>query len=218
MAKTVTISVTLTQAELKLAEKLAKEHGLPLAQCVKQFRLCDQVFEEHFETLKRRAAAQPEGQPFTVMGLFDDAEWNDLDRGLKLSLGRTFNHFVRGGKLPGVRPAGKNSSNVQLYEKERPQTALEERLAALAAEYGLEKAEPGPLTEELVERGEAAELAQLLEEAKLAGSSTEQALARQYEAALDEALRFDPLENSRDEAFCNCGEEAQGEAFDGWDR
>lgn len=54
------------------------------------------------------------------MGLFDDAEWNDLDRGLKLSLGRTFNHFVRGGKLPGVRPAGKNSSNVQLYEKERP--------------------------------------------------------------------------------------------------
>ena len=59
MAKTVTISVTLTQAELKLAEKLAKEHGLPLAQCVKQFRLCDQVFEEHFETLKRRAAAQP---------------------------------------------------------------------------------------------------------------------------------------------------------------
>ena len=205
MAKTVTISVTLTQAELKLAEKLAKEHGLPLAQCVKQFRLCDQVFEEHFETLKQRAAAQPEGQPFTVMGLFDDAEWNDLDRGLKLSLGRTFNHFVRGGKLPGVRPAGKNSSNVQLYEKERPQTALEERLAALAAEYGLEKAEPGPLTEELVER------------AKLAGSSTEQALARQYEAALDEALRFDPLENSRDEAFCNCGEEERGEAFDGWD-
>ena len=63
MAKTVTISVTLTQAELKLAEKLAKEHGLPLAQCVKQFRLCDQVFEEHFETLKQRAAAQPEGQP-----------------------------------------------------------------------------------------------------------------------------------------------------------
>ena len=115
MAKTVTISVTLTQAELKLAEKLAKEHGLPLAQCVKQFRLCDQVFEEHFETLKQRAAAQPEGQPFTVMGLFDDAEWNDLDRGLKLSLGRTFNHFVRGGKLPGVRPAGKNSSNVQLF-------------------------------------------------------------------------------------------------------
>ena len=95
--------------------------------------------------------------------------------------------------------------------------ALGLSVPALAAEYGLEKAEPGPLTEELVERGEAAELAELLEEAKLAGSSTEQALARQYEAALDEALRFDPLENSRDEALCNCGEEERGEAFDGWD-
>lgn len=114
MAKTVTISVTLTQAELKLAEKLAKEHGLPLAQCVKQFPLCEQVFIERFEALKQRAAARPAGQPFAVMSLFDD--WKTLDRGLKLSLGRTFYHLVRGGKLPGVRPAGKNSSNVQLYE------------------------------------------------------------------------------------------------------
>lgn len=215
MAKAVIISVPLTKAEHELAKKLAKEHGLPLAQCVKQFPLCDQVFEERFETLKQRAAAQPVGKPFTVMSLFDD--WGTLDRGLKLSLGRTFYHLVRSGKLPAVRPAGKNSSNVQLYEVEPAQAALEERLSALAAECGLEKAEPGPLAEELVERGEAAALAPLLEEAKLAGSRTEQALAREYEAALDEALRFDPLGNSRDEAFCNCGEEEQGEAFDGWD-
>ena len=115
MAQAVTISVTLTQEELRMAEKLAERHGLPLAQCVKQFPLCDQVFEERFETLKQRAAAQPAGRPFTVMGLFSD-DWNTLDRGLRLSLGRTFYHLVRGGKLPGVRPAGKNSSNVQLYE------------------------------------------------------------------------------------------------------
>lgn len=215
MAKTVIISVTLTQNELDQAKKLAEKHGLPLAQCVKQFALGDQGFEERFEALKQKAAAQPVGQPFTVMGLFSD--WNDLDRGLKLSLGRTFYHFVRSGKLPGVRSAGKNSSNVQLYEKEPAQTALAERLAALAAEYGLEKAEPGPLTEELVERGETAKLAQLLDEAKLAGSRTEQALARQYEEALDEALRFDPVEDNLDETFCDCNEEEQGEAFDGWD-
>ena len=110
----VIVSVTLTDEEHALAKKLSKEHGLPLAQCVKQFPLCEQVFIERFEALKQRAAAQPAGQPFAVMSLFDD--WGTLDRGLKLSLGRTFYHLVRGGKLPGVRPAGKNSSNVQLYE------------------------------------------------------------------------------------------------------
>ena len=114
MAKAVIISVTLTAEEFALAKALSKERGLPLAQCVKQFPLCDKVFETRFETLKQRAAARPAGQPFTVMSLFDD--WNTLDRGLKLSLGRTFYHLVRGGNLPGVRPAGKNSSNIQLYE------------------------------------------------------------------------------------------------------
>ena len=118
----VIVSVTLTDEEHALAKKLAKEHGLPLAQCVKQFPLCDRVFEERFETLKKRAAARPAGQPFTVMGLFDD--WDTLDLGLKLSLGRTFYHCVRSGKLPGVRPAGKNSSNVQLYETD-PKEAVQ---------------------------------------------------------------------------------------------
>lgn len=122
MAKTVTISVTLTEEEHALAKKLAEEHGLPLAQCVKQFCIGDEAFEARFETLKARAAARPAGRPFTVMELFGD--WNTLDRGLKLSLGRTFYHLVRGGKLPGVRPAGKNSSNVQLYET-YPKEAVE---------------------------------------------------------------------------------------------
>ena len=62
-----------------------------------------------------------------------------------------------------------------------------------------------------------AALAALLEEAMLTGSPEERALAREYEAALDEALRCDPLGSWQDEAFCNCGGEARGEAFDGFD-
>ena len=124
MAKTVTISVTLTQAGLKLAEKLAKEHELPLAQCVKQFRLCDQVFEEHFETLKRRAAAQPEGQPFTVMGLFDDAEWNDLDQIADWaveSMANLVNNGLMAGKSGGLAPTAN--------------TTVEEAIVLVLAQY-----------------------------------------------------------------------------------
>lgn len=96
---------------------------------------------------------------------------------------------------------------------------LQQNLATLAERWGLNEgeAEPETLAWRLVEQGEAAELAQLLEEAALTDSRAERALAREYEAALDDALRFDPLSEWQAEAFCNCGEEAQGEAFDGWD-
>lgn len=96
---------------------------------------------------------------------------------------------------------------------------LRQDLTALAERWGLTEGEADPetLAWRLVEQGEAAELAQLLEEAALTGSREERALAREYEAALDEALGLDPLGEWQDEVFCNCGEEAQGEAFDGWD-
>ena len=96
---------------------------------------------------------------------------------------------------------------------------LQQNLATLAERWGLNEgeAEPETLAWRLVEQGEAAELAQLLEEAALTDSRAERALAREYGAALDDALRFDPLSEWQAEAFCNCGEEAQGEAFDGWD-
>ena len=96
---------------------------------------------------------------------------------------------------------------------------LRQNLTALAGRWGLAEGEADPetLAWRLAEQGEAAELAQLLGEAALAGSREERALAREYEAALDEALGLDPLGEWQDEAFCNCGEEAQGEVFDGWD-
>ena len=96
---------------------------------------------------------------------------------------------------------------------------LQQNLAALAERWGLNEGEADPetLAWRLVEQGEAAELAQLLEEAALTGSRAERAPAREYGAALDDALHFDPLSEWQAEAFCNCGEEAQGEAFDGWD-
>ncbi len=96
---------------------------------------------------------------------------------------------------------------------------LRQNLTALAGRWGLAEgdADPETLAWRLAEQGEAAELAQLLEEAALTGSREERALAQEYEAALDEALGLDPLGEWQDEAFCKCGEEAQGEVFDDWD-
>ncbi|MBU8763765.1 single-stranded DNA-binding protein [Micrococcus luteus] len=114
----VTVSVTLTEAEYAEVERKAKEKGLSVAQYVKRFPIAGDEFDERYEQLKKRAKSQPLATPFTVMSLFSD--WNEIPRGVKLSLGRNFYHLVKRneGEVQTVKTAGKNSSNVQLYVRE----------------------------------------------------------------------------------------------------
>lgn len=111
-----TVVITLTEEEYDRIKVQADEKGLTMAQYVKRYPIGDQDFDSRFEELKRKAAAHQIGEEFTVMSLFDD--WGEIPRGVKLSLGRTFYHLVNRGELPGVTPAGKNSSNVQLYVRQ----------------------------------------------------------------------------------------------------
>lgn len=114
----VTVSVTLTDKEYADVKSKAEEKGLSIAQYVKRFPISGDEFDERYEYLKKQAKQQPLGSPFTVMSLFSD--WNEIPRGVKLSLGRNFYHLVKRneGEVNMVKPAGKNSSNVQLYIRE----------------------------------------------------------------------------------------------------
>lgn len=96
---------------------------------------------------------------------------------------------------------------------------LQQEIAAPARRQELAgmEADPELLATCLAAQGEAAVLASLLEEALLTGSPGERRLAREYDAALDEALRHDPAAEWQDEMFCNCDEEARGEAWDSLD-
>lgn len=107
------VIVTLTDKEYSEVVKLSKEKGLSISQYVKRYSIGNDDFDSLYDYLKNKAIEQPANKPFTVMSLFTD--WDEIDRGVKLSLGRCFYHLVKSGKLPGVEPAGKNTSNVQLY-------------------------------------------------------------------------------------------------------
>lgn len=52
------------------------------------------------------------------MSLFED--WDDIPRGVKLSLGRNFYHLVKrkAEEVKQIRATSKNSSNIQLYVRE----------------------------------------------------------------------------------------------------
>lgn len=114
----VTVSVTLTDKEYADVKIKAEEKGLSVSQYVKRFPIAGVEFDERYDYLKRQAMQQPIGIPFTVMSLFPD--WDDIPRGVKLSLGRNFYHLVKrnDGDVKAIKPAGKNSSNVQLYLRE----------------------------------------------------------------------------------------------------
>ena len=114
----VTVSVTLTDKEYAVVRIKAEEKGLSVAQYVKRFPIAGDEFDERYDYLKHQAMQQPLGIPFTVMSLFPD--WNDIPRGVKLSLGRNFYHLVKrnDGDVKAIKPAGKNSSIVQLYLRE----------------------------------------------------------------------------------------------------
>lgn len=107
------VVVTLTDKEYSEVVKLSKEKGLSISQYVKRYSIGNVDFDSLYNCLRIKAIKQPVNKPFTVMSLFTD--WNKIDRGVKLSLGRCFYNLVKSGELPGVEPAGKNSSNVQLY-------------------------------------------------------------------------------------------------------
>lgn len=116
MQMSITVSVTLTEKEYDMVKVEAPKIGLTIAQYVKRFPITGKEFDERYKFLKEQAQTHPSGEPFTVMSLFSD--WDAIERGTKLSLGRNFYHLVKRGELEGVKPAGKNSSNVQLYVHE----------------------------------------------------------------------------------------------------
>ena len=114
----VTVSVTLTDEEYEDVLIKSKAKGLTVAQYVKKYPISVDDFDSRYSDLKKKALLEPVGRPFTVMSLFDD--WDDIPRGVKLSLGRNFYHLVKREtqELIQIKPAGKTSSNIQLYVRE----------------------------------------------------------------------------------------------------
>lgn len=112
-----TVSVTLTDEEYKTVVEEANKVGLSISQYVKRYPIGGDDFKVRYGYLREHAVKQPIGKKFTVMSLFPD--WNSIERGVKLSLGRNFYHLVKRNELYPVVPVGKNSSNVQLYVVKR---------------------------------------------------------------------------------------------------
>ena len=76
-------------------------------------------YSELLERTNTHISAIPNGQVFLAKDLFPGIEWNQLQKGKKLSVGKQFKNAVLDGKFPSVVYIGKAENNSAQYQKKR---------------------------------------------------------------------------------------------------
>ncbi|MEL7658013.1 MAG: single-stranded DNA-binding protein, partial [Bacillota bacterium] len=107
--------ILFSDEEFRLLEIEAIKSGLTVPLYIKGQVLKNSEFDNCYKKLINKVEELPSGTRFTIQLLFG-IEWT-MNRGLKLSLGKTYYKRVKDGTIVNVRPEGKDSSNVMWYEK-----------------------------------------------------------------------------------------------------
>lgn len=76
-------------------------------------------YSKLLEEARERIATISIGQIFRAKDLFPGTQWNQLQRGEKLSFGKRFKNAVLDGEFPNVVYIGKAENNSAQYQKER---------------------------------------------------------------------------------------------------
>ena len=74
-------------------------------------------YSELLEKAGMHISTIPSGQVFLAKDLFPGTEWNQLEKGEKLSFGKRFKNEVLDGKFPDVVFVGKAPNNSAQYRK-----------------------------------------------------------------------------------------------------
>lgn len=109
------VQILFTEKQYKDLEKKAVKQGLTVPLYIKGIILDDDEFSIAYESLIQKVEALASGTRFSIKLLFG-TEWT-MGRGIKLSLGKTYNDRVKKGLITNVRQEGKDSSNVMWYIK-----------------------------------------------------------------------------------------------------
>lgn len=110
--------IVVSDEEYEFLQKVASDKGISVSQYIRD-KVFDQNnnFEVKWNSLLERISNYPVGLEFDISMIVGREEWSSYDKSTKLSLARTLNRQVVGGKLPFVKIAGKSAANVTIYIK-----------------------------------------------------------------------------------------------------
>jgi len=110
------IQVTFSDSEYSHLENQAKIEGFTVPLYIKNKVLDDTEFKKYFKKLLSEVSKIPQNRDFSIKKVFL-TEWSNIEKGVRLALGRAFYNYVLANKVPGVTPTKKDSANVQWYIK-----------------------------------------------------------------------------------------------------
>lgn len=111
----INVQILFTEGEYNQLQEEADKLGITVPLYIRGMVLKDDVFGMYYQKLINLVNTLQSGTKFNIKALFG-VEWN-MDRGIKLNLGKTFYGRVESGIVDNVLCIGKDSSNVMWYEK-----------------------------------------------------------------------------------------------------
>lgn len=108
------VQITFTEAEINQITPKADELGLDLPMYIKQTVLGDSEFQKRLKELIEKTSNIPSGTRYNIKMVFG-IEWLNIDKSVRLALGRSFNSQVKSGKISNAIEDKKDSANTQWY-------------------------------------------------------------------------------------------------------
>lgn len=108
------VQISFSEAEYAHLEKQAKVEGVTVTLHIKNKVLDDTEFKNCFKELLARVSRIKPNTPFNIKLVFS-TDWLNIQKGVRLALGRAFYNYVVAGKVVGVTATKKDSASVQWY-------------------------------------------------------------------------------------------------------
>ena len=109
------VQISFSESEYAHLEEQAAIEGATVALYIKNKVLENTEFKRWFNELLERVSRIKVGTKFNIKMVLS-TDWVNIDRGIRLAIGRAFYNYVIAGKVTSIQPTQKDSANVQWYE------------------------------------------------------------------------------------------------------
>jgi hypothetical protein len=111
------ISFGVTFEEYKNIDSEAKNAGMSISMFCKS-KILDTAFYENYQLLLKKVSNLPSSiTKFSVSDLFDNEQWKNIPRGVRLSIGKQFYNMVKNHIIKNIKIEGFGTSKTMRYSK-----------------------------------------------------------------------------------------------------
>ena len=111
-----TITIGFTDLEYGQIQKKAQAEGFSITQYIKS-KVIPSEFNEKYDELLQKVKNYNSTEDFSVKSLWKQKEWENISRGVKLSLGKHFYRNVIAERIDNVEKVGFGEAGIMLYKK-----------------------------------------------------------------------------------------------------